>query len=374
MSTTPARPALAAPTPLTGKAKKIEKVSDLFNNTDVLARLRDVMPRHLTPERMMRMLATALRTTPKLAECDPMSLLGAVMTCSYVGLEPNTPLGHAYLIPFEKTKYDREQRKRIVERVDVQLIFGYRGLIDLARRGGELVSLHADVVYEGDEFSFEYGSNMHLRHVPMGGARDGRKPIWAYAHAKLKDGEAFEVLPYAQVLKIRDATQGYQAAVRAKEAASAQGSEWKMKSYLETPWVKYEHEMSSKTLIRRIAKMLPMSLEKMHLATQIDGAADLDRIDFRKVALMDGVQFDPSIAIDHSDEEPMGQTIDAEPANDQEDKQPVEVKDAKPAAAEKQSQAQAEPEKEPEEKKPAAKSRAKPKPADDAAPTMEFDE
>lgn len=372
------RPTLAAPTPMAGKAKVIKKVDDLFNNPDIIARLKDVMPKHLTPERMMRIMAQNLRTIPKLRDADPMSLLGAIMTCSYLGLEPNPALGMAYLIPFDKMTYNRETRKREVERTDVQLIIGYRGLMDLARRSGEMVNIHADVVYEGDEISFEYGTNQHLRHVPRG-SRAGRTPIWAYAYAKLKDGDAFEVLPYAEVLRIRDQTQAYQTALRAKEAASsAPGMEWKQKTYLETPWVKFEHEMAVKTMIRRLSKMLPMSLEKMHLATQLDTAGDSASIDFRQITMSSGPDFDPTAAItegeviehedapEEADAQATAQTTgggDKAPSTQEMvDRETGEVTDAKPAA---QQQAE-DPPAQQAKPKAAAKPKAKP-PADDDA-------
>lgn len=244
-------------------------IQSLLQSPKMVERFKAVVPAHLNPQRMLRVMALAIHKTPKLAECDSITLLGAMMVCASLGIEPNTPLGHAYLIPFEKrTKRGGEW---VTERVDVNLIIGYRGYVDLARRSGTMVSIHADVVYEGDDFSFEYGTNMHLRHVPRG-ARAGRKPIWAYAHAKLKDGEAFEVLPYEQVLAIRDGSQAYQQAVKAKNNGRAN-------SFETSPWVAYEHEMAAKTMIRRIAKMLPLSIEFANAAA-LDAMAEAGKVDF----------------------------------------------------------------------------------------------
>jgi recombination protein RecT len=148
----------------------------------------------MKPERMMRLMANAIRTTPKLGECDPMSLLGGLMTCAGLGLEPNTIMGHAYLIPF------KNNRKGITE---VQLVVGYKGLIDLARRSGHITSISANIHYSDDDvWEYEEGTEARLRHIP--GAQEGDKRH-AYAIAKFRDGgHAYVVLPWAKVMKIRN--------------------------------------------------------------------------------------------------------------------------------------------------------------------------
>lgn len=244
------------------KPDKRPQIAKLLDNPEIKSRFALLAPKHLTGDRMVRVMLQALYRTPKLAECDAATLLGAMLSATGLGLEPNTPLGHAYLIPFEKRK--KVGGEWVTDFVDCQLIIGYKGFIDLARRSGNLRSLHADVVYEGDEFSFEYGTDMHLRHIPKG-AREGRKKLWAYAHATIEGGQAFEVLPYAEVLKIRDGSQGYASALRGKEKQT--------KAYTEAPWVKFEHEMAAKTMIRRLAKTLPLSLD-MARAVALDEASE----------------------------------------------------------------------------------------------------
>lgn len=229
--------------------RQVKSVGELLWNEAARQQLATVAARHMSPERLMRVVANAIRTTPKLQECDPLSMLGALMQCATLGLEPNTVLGHAYLIPFEN------KRKGIVE---VQLIVGYKGFADLARRTGQVVGLHADVVYDDDElWSFEYGSDMHLRHKP--GPRNGKK-THVYCHVKLKDGQAFVVLPWEEVLKIRDKSQGWQTAKRFGKTA-------------DSPWAVHEDRMGAKTAVRALANRgeMPLSIEFMD-AMEIDDA------------------------------------------------------------------------------------------------------
>ena len=138
--------------------RQVDNVKGLLMNAQARDQLAAVAAKHMNPERMMRVVANAIRTTPKLGQCEPMSFLGALMQCASLGLEPNTILGHAYMIPFEN------RRKGVVE---VQVVVGYKGLIDLARRSGHITSLSANIHYSDDElWIYEEGTEAQLRHRP----------------------------------------------------------------------------------------------------------------------------------------------------------------------------------------------------------------
>lgn len=201
-----------------------------------------VLPKHVSPERMLKVALGAVRAVPKLLECTTESLFGAVIQCSALGLEPNTVLGHAYLIPFANRKAGR---------TDVQVLIGYKGLIDLARRSGQIVSIAAHEVCELDEFDFSYGLEETLKHRP---ALGDRGPIIAfYAVAKLVGGGyAFEVMSRAEVDKIKASTQSK--------------GQW-------GPWKDHYPEMGRKTAIRRLSKYLPLSIE-FSTANALDGQAE----------------------------------------------------------------------------------------------------
>ena len=285
-------------------------LAEALQTKDMLDRLRQAMPKHLSPERMLRVLVLAVSRTPELAKVPLREILGAMISLASLGLEPNTPLQHAWLIPFKKNrkKTTPNGRDEWVEETQVQVVIGYRGYIDLARRTGSLVSIHADVVYDGDEFSFEYGSRMHLRHVP--GTKRGR-PIYAYAHAKLTDGEAFEVLPYEEVLKIRDTSEGYQYALKQKNSPR----DYLRNIFLRNPWVAYEHEMAAKTMVRRLSKMLPLSIE-FATAAHLDASGDTGGVRWdgaldSAASPIDEVQVDdgPPAAVEHKPEAEVGPAV-----------------------------------------------------------------
>lgn len=286
--------------------RQVQTVQDLLKNDMAKSQLQMVAARHLSPERMMRLMANAVRTTPALQNCDPLSLLGSMMTCASLGLEPNTMLGHVFVIPF------KNKSKGITE---VNLVLGYKGMIDLARRSGAVVSIHADVVYEADEFSFEYGSNQHLKHVPAG---DRQGPTHAYCHAKLIDGEAFIVLPYTEVLKVRDSSQGYKAAIRYGKK--------------DNPWIAYEHQMARKTAVRALFNELPISVEKVSDALQVDES----QANFADFALNpeQGAPQVGQIVDAEAQPEPEGAETKESPAEekpDQKAKEPPSAKSAEPS-------------------------------------------
>jgi recombination protein RecT len=309
---------------------QVTNVKELLWNDAAKIQLQQVAAAHMKPERMMRLMANAIRTTPKLGECDPMSLLGGLMTCAGLGLEPNTTMGHAYLIPF------KNNRKGITE---VQLVVGYKGLIDLARRSGHITSISANIHYSDDEiWEYEEGTEARLRHIP--GAQEGDKRH-AYAIAKFRDGgHAYVVLPWAKVMKIRDGSQGWQTAV-------------KFGATDRNPWKSHEDEMAKKTAIRALAKYLPLSVEFRDALT-VDGG----KADFAAFAINPADQLD-AIPDDEDDRTIDGQATDigedqvedtVQPdqtpkAAEKMDKAPVESKKAQPekdAAKDEPAKAQAE--------------------------------
>lgn len=189
------------------------------------------LPKHLSPSRLARIALTCLRQNPKLQQCDPTTFIASIMQAAQLGLEPGV-LGQCYLIPYGN---------------ECQFMPGYRGLIDLARRSGNIVSIVARVVYENDLFNYEYGLQEKLEHKP---ALDNKGKIIAfYAVAILKDGgHQFEIMSKNEVDKIRDTYS------KAKNKG---------------PWVDNYEEMAKKTLIRRLFKWLPSSPE-MQKAAMLD--------------------------------------------------------------------------------------------------------
>lgn len=198
--------------------------------------IEKALPSHMNPDRMARIALTTIRTNPKLLEASIPSLLGAVMQAAQLGLEPGL-IGHCYLVPFRNGKTGQ---------TDVQFIIGYKGMIDLARRSGQIENIYAHAVYSNDEFDYELGLEPKLKHKPyMEGDRG--EFIGAYAVAHFKDGGyQFEFMPKSEIEKRRQ---------RSKAAKNG-------------PWVSDYEEMAKKTVIRHMWKYLPISIEIQQQAMQ----------------------------------------------------------------------------------------------------------
>lgn len=189
--------------------------------------IRKALPSVITPERFTRIVLSALSTNPKLAETTPQSFLGAMMTAAQLGVEPNTPLGQAYLIPFWNSK---------AHALECQFQLGYKGLIDLAYRSGEVNVIQAQVVCENDEFTYSFGLDPQLKHVPA--THDRGAPVYVYAVFRTKDdGYGFEVMSMDDV---RAHAQKYS------------------KAYSSGPWQTNFEEMAKKTVLKRVLKYAPL--------------------------------------------------------------------------------------------------------------------
>src|SRR5690606_34814355 len=202
-----------------------------------------------------------LRKNPKMLECDPMSFIAAIMQASQLGLEPGV-LGSCYLIPFNN---------KAKGTVECTFMPGYRGFLDLARRSGQIVSLVSRAVYSNDVFEYEFGLTEKLTHKPA--MDEPGELVAVYAVATLKDGgHQFDVMSRKQVDKIREGSQ----------------------SKNHGPWVTHYDEMAKKTVLRKLFKWLPCSVE-MQKAVSLDEQQEQGRQDIKSAA---SEEFDMSFTIE----------------------------------------------------------------------------
>lgn len=195
------------------------------------------LPTHLKPERFIRVAITALTRTPKLHDCTPESFFKCLLDLSAMGLEPDGRRAH--LIPYGN---------------QCTLIVDYKGIVELVRRSGEISYIHCDVVYDGDDFAYEYGSGAFLRHRPdLEGKRERKKAT--YSFVKMRDGsEDFIVWSMGQV-----------EAIKARSKASGSG-----------PWKTDFDEMAKKSVFRNHSKWLPFSPELREKIEHDDDTVAID--------------------------------------------------------------------------------------------------
>jgi len=210
------------------KLTKSMSIADLIKAMQ--PEIRKALPEVITVERFTRMALSALNTTPKLKECTQMSFLSALMNAAQLGLEPNTPLGQAYLIPFKN--------KGVLE---CQFQIGYKGLIDLSYRNPLVQTIQAQAVYENDEFEYELGLDSKLVHRPV--LHDRGEVILFYGFFKLTNGGfGFEVMSREDI----DAF--------AKEYSKSFDTSF-------SPWKSNYIGMAKKTVIKQPLKYAPIKAD-----------------------------------------------------------------------------------------------------------------
>lgn len=231
-------------------ANQQETFSKFMADPRRLNALAKAAPRHLTPERLLKVATNAVLRNPKLLECDVRTVYAAIVQAAELGLEPGGALGQAYLVPFNG---------------QCQLIVGYQGLIDLVYRSGQVKDVYAQVVYKQDAFRYRLGLEPVIDHEPADGKKEAGDITHAYMVAHLKGGGVvFDVMTRWELDRIRERS-------RAKDSG---------------PWKTDAAEMYRKTVVRRGAKYLPKSVELSKLFA-LDNAVDTGD--------MTGLEFDHSV-------------------------------------------------------------------------------
>lgn len=186
---------------------------------------------HVNVDRLTRLALTAMRRTPDLQLCTPVSLIASVMQCAQLGLEPDAMLGHIYLVPFKNHG-----------RHECQPVIGYKGMIELALRSGKVQTVEAYPVYEGDHFEYELGINRRLEHIPAHEDDTPEKLTHAYAIVRLLNGGIlFSVMTRRAIDMVRKSSPG--------------------SGNPRSPWNSHFVEMAMKSPIRRVFKFTPVSSE-----------------------------------------------------------------------------------------------------------------
>lgn len=264
------------------KAEKPKSVKDLIEIR--MPEIQKVLPSVISPQQFLRLTLNALQNTPHLMECTMPSFYGAIMQCAQLGLKPNVN-GEAYLIPFKNNK-----KNGVYE---CQFITGYKGLMLLARRSGEVANIDAQTVYENDTFDLAYGFEPTLIHKPYLKGDRG-KPIGFYATVILKDG-------------------GKSAYYMTVEDAQKYGKRYS-KAYNNSPWVTDFEAMAKKSCLRQVLKYAPMS-------TDVDGAI---RTDEKVLKFEENKELDGGI-VEIEEDEPSAEDIAEAAADIQADEDGVVV-------------------------------------------------
>lgn len=209
---------------------KMSVIKGLINNANMQQALKDVGTSVISKERLCRVAMVAVSRSPLLLQCTPMSIVEALMDATAMGIEPNGPLGMGWLVPYKNNKNNTWEAK---------FMASYKGMLDLARRSGNIASIEVQVVYEKDVWEVENGFDPKLKHIPCFDADPG-KPRLVFALARLRDGSIQkDIMPMHEIEKIRRTS----------------------KTGENGPWRDWWEEMAKKSVLKRLCKLLPLSVE-----------------------------------------------------------------------------------------------------------------
>lgn len=218
-------------------AEKPKTVFDIIQSME--KEFKRALPDQVGVQRFVRVAITIVRTNPKLMACEGMSIVAALMQSAQLGLEPNTPLGQAYVIPY-KNKRVINGKDTYVDEAQFQI--GYKGLITLALRTGEYKAIYAHEVYKNDSFEYTYGLDKNLHHVPADEPEG--EPIKYYAVYHLKNG-GYDFVVWSKT-RIDHHSKKYSKAVQ---------KGWT------SPWATDYDGMAKKTVLKEVLKYAPKSIE-----------------------------------------------------------------------------------------------------------------
>lgn len=209
-------------------------------------RIMEAAAAHVNAPRLIEMAARCCIANPQLLECSRASLVSAVAEAANLGLELGGVMGQAYLVPYGDT---------------AQLLPGYLGLKELAYRSNQVSVLDANVVHSGDEFEYMLGTECYLKHRPSD--EPTSIPTHFYAIAKTIHGE--------WVVRVMSTSE-----VEAHRNKFARGHNRK-----DSPWKTNFEAMGSKTVLRRLYKLLPLASEIQALVNRdeyIDHGTPADKL------------------------------------------------------------------------------------------------
>ena len=242
----------------------------LFNNS-LEAYKKQVLPNLLSkhniePAQFVQIVVSELKKNPKLQDAfkeNPSSLFASILAGAEIGLIPSDMLGEFYLIP-----------RRIDGKQTVTPLIGYKGLVSILLRSGEITKIHTECVYEGDHFEAIYGLEQNIIHKPnFDTERSANTLKFVYAVAKLKNGDyQFQVLSKGEILKIK-ALSRYDNDLYFNDKKDPQ------------MW------MVRKTALIQLSKMLPKDFygkKAVEMDGQLEGGAILSLDEDNNIKIIDG--------------------------------------------------------------------------------------
>jgi len=175
--------------------QQFRAMKGFLESPTVVQQIGKIVTQGINPQRLVRQAVTLCSENPELLKCTQQSIILGVVKAAELGLELSGPLGHAYLVP-RFTKIPGTTQKAMMAIFQV----GWKGLVALAFRQGNVASLPVRCVHANDRFEIVYGDEQRLIHEPDLNKERG-DVIGYYAAVKyVNGGRDFEYMTKQQVI------------------------------------------------------------------------------------------------------------------------------------------------------------------------------
>jgi len=230
-------------------------------------------------DRLARLVMGLVPKNPKILECTPASVAMCLLHCAELGLEPSTTTGHAWLIP----RWSKQAKAN-----ELTFLVGYKGFLELAHRVGNIRTIYAGVVYEGEDFTVSIdGNGVAIHHTPnlsRGFDRSDDALIASYVIVTTSDGGTYSEWCTRDEIDQRRAAGG-------------------SRSF--SPWSTHYPRMARKSAIRKLfgGGAVPMTGQAAH---QLRKAIEIDvEAELREIREKAEARPAPLILLDGDDSEPL---------------------------------------------------------------------
>lgn len=188
----------------------------------------------------------AICTDEKIKKCNHRSVLQAIHHCAVIGLVPNTPTGHCYVVPYEG---------------NATFVLGYQGLVELARLAKFFEDIVAEIVFEGDKFTWQghYKEPKHSPYFLEGNEKGNARCIYVAWRSGSKI--TAHLVSMDQVEKRR----------------SMAMAKFRNKDNPSLPWNQWYEEMAKKTALKIAAQFWPKS-DRIAMAIDADNREELGEL------------------------------------------------------------------------------------------------
>ena len=269
--------------------EKTLTILDLLNKPTTKKALEKVVPEYMTPDRMLNLAVNCLDKNPDLKQCEPETVLGAFMAAASLGLEPNTPLQQAFLIPRKRNYKENGTWKN---KMECTFQIGNRGFLYLSYQSPSIFAITTNVIYRGESYKYDSGQAF-LTHEPSlereTDDADFDNIIASYCAVMFSANPSVKipiVVPRGDLIKIRESSDTYRYLRDAIAGAGNDNEKLRAeKLFADTAWVKWAKPMCMKSSIKQACKQLPLTTQ-MKRAAQLDDFSEIGKLDLRSIAFI----------------------------------------------------------------------------------------